>query len=130
VNGIDLALSQFNLDAVVSATDNPAWATDLIYGDHFIYGDVRANCAQLQHSGHDVEWQAEYYSAGGGQLEGPGFEPGHDCTCKAKAAASFVRQVSLRGVPMFGLDAFFLLWRRGACLDFVATNPTRPARSF
>jgi amidase len=38
VNGIDLALSQFNLDAIVSATDNPAWATDLLYGDHFIYG--------------------------------------------------------------------------------------------
>lgn len=38
VNGIDAALSQFNLDAVVSATDNPAWATDLLYGDHFIYG--------------------------------------------------------------------------------------------
>src|SRR5499427_2078959 len=36
--GIDAALSQFNLDAVVSATDNPAWATDLIYGDHFIFG--------------------------------------------------------------------------------------------
>jgi amidase len=36
--GIDLALSQFNLDAIVTATDNPAWATDLIYGDHFIYG--------------------------------------------------------------------------------------------
>jgi amidase len=28
----------FNLDAVVSATDNPAWSTDLIYGDHFIFG--------------------------------------------------------------------------------------------
>ena len=38
VNGIDAALSQFNLDAVVSATDNPAWATDLLYGDHFIFG--------------------------------------------------------------------------------------------
>jgi amidase len=38
VNGIDAALSQFHLDAIVSATDNPAWATDLIYGDHFIYG--------------------------------------------------------------------------------------------
>jgi amidase len=38
VDGIDAALSQFHLDAVVSATDNPAWATDLIYGDHFIYG--------------------------------------------------------------------------------------------
>jgi amidase len=38
VNGIDAALSQFNLDAVVSATDNPAWATDLMYGDHFIFG--------------------------------------------------------------------------------------------
>ena len=38
VNGIDAALSQFDLDAVVSATDNPAWSTDLIYGDHFIFG--------------------------------------------------------------------------------------------
>jgi amidase len=38
VNGIDAALKQFNLDAVVTATDNPAWATDLVYGDHFIYG--------------------------------------------------------------------------------------------
>jgi amidase len=38
VNGIDAAISQFNLDAVVSATDNPAWSTDLIYGDHFIFG--------------------------------------------------------------------------------------------
>jgi amidase len=38
VNGIDAALKQFQLDAVVSATDNPAWATDLIYGDHFIFG--------------------------------------------------------------------------------------------
>src|SRR5467141_3511049 len=38
VHGIDEALSKFNLDAVVSATDNPAWATDLLYGDHFIFG--------------------------------------------------------------------------------------------
>jgi amidase len=38
VNGIDAALLKFNLDAVVSATDNPAWSTDLLYGDHFIYG--------------------------------------------------------------------------------------------
>ena len=38
VNGIDAALSQFNLDAVVTATDNPAWATDLVFGDHFIFG--------------------------------------------------------------------------------------------
>ena len=36
--GIDLAISQFNLDAVVTATDNPAWTTDLLYGDHFIFG--------------------------------------------------------------------------------------------
>lgn len=38
VNGIDAAISQFHLDAVVSATDNPAWPTDLIYGDRFIFG--------------------------------------------------------------------------------------------
>jgi amidase len=35
---MDLALSKFQLDAVVSATDNPAWSTDLVYGDHFIFG--------------------------------------------------------------------------------------------
>jgi amidase len=38
VNGIDKAIRRFNLDAVVSATDNPAWSTDLLYGDHFIFG--------------------------------------------------------------------------------------------
>lgn len=38
VGGIDAAISQFNLDAVFTATDNPAWATDLLYGDHFIFG--------------------------------------------------------------------------------------------
>src|ERR1700736_1310969 len=38
VNGIDKAIHDFQLDAVVTATDNPAWSTDLIYGDHFIYG--------------------------------------------------------------------------------------------
>lgn len=37
-NGIDLALSTYHLDAVVAPTDNPAWSTDLLYGDHFIYG--------------------------------------------------------------------------------------------
>ena len=38
VNGIDLAISTYNLDAVVAPTDNPAWSTDLLYGDHFVYG--------------------------------------------------------------------------------------------
>jgi amidase len=38
VNGIDKALADFDLDAVVAPTDNPAWATDLLYGDHFIFG--------------------------------------------------------------------------------------------
>jgi amidase len=38
VNGIDKALQTFDLDAVVAPTDNPAWATDLLYGDNFIYG--------------------------------------------------------------------------------------------
>jgi amidase len=38
VNGIDLALSKFKLDAVVAPTDNPAWSTDLLYGDHFVFG--------------------------------------------------------------------------------------------
>ena len=38
VNGIDKAIHDFQLDAVVSATDNPAWTTDLLYGDHFIFG--------------------------------------------------------------------------------------------
>jgi amidase len=35
---MDKALSDNGLDAIVSATDNPAWATDLIYGDHFLFG--------------------------------------------------------------------------------------------
>ena len=38
VNGVDLALSTYKLDAVVAPTDNPAWSTDLLYGDHFVFG--------------------------------------------------------------------------------------------
>jgi amidase len=38
VKGIDLALSMFNLDAVLAPTDGPAWSTDLLYGDHFVFG--------------------------------------------------------------------------------------------
>jgi amidase len=38
VNNVDAALSAQHLDAIVSATDNPAWATDLLFGDHFIFG--------------------------------------------------------------------------------------------
>jgi amidase len=38
VNGIDKALTDFNLDAVLAPTDNPAWPTDLLYGDHFVFG--------------------------------------------------------------------------------------------
>ena len=37
VNGIDLAISKFSLDAVVAPTDGPAWTTDLINSDHFIF---------------------------------------------------------------------------------------------
>ena len=33
VHGIDKALKQFNLDAIVAPTDNPAWETDLLYSD-------------------------------------------------------------------------------------------------
>jgi amidase len=38
VNGIDKALRDFDLDAIVAPTDNPAWATDLLYGDRFLFG--------------------------------------------------------------------------------------------
>jgi amidase len=37
-NGIDAALAMFHLDAVIAPTDNPAWSTDLLYGDHFVFG--------------------------------------------------------------------------------------------
>src|SRR5256884_9729448 len=38
VNDVDAALNAQHLDAIVSATDIPAWATDLLFGDHFIFG--------------------------------------------------------------------------------------------
>jgi amidase len=37
VNGIDAALNQFHLDAVVAPTDSPGWTTDLILSDHFLF---------------------------------------------------------------------------------------------
>src|SRR2546427_614895 len=36
--GIDLLLTRNDLDAIVAPTDNPAWPTDLINGDHFVIG--------------------------------------------------------------------------------------------
>ena len=36
--GVDLLLSQNKLDAIVAPTDSPAWPSDLINGDHFIFG--------------------------------------------------------------------------------------------
>jgi amidase len=37
-NGIDAALKANNLDALIMPTDSPAWTTDLVLGDHFIFG--------------------------------------------------------------------------------------------
>jgi amidase len=37
VNGIDRALSEFDLDGIVAPTDSPAWTTDLILADHFLF---------------------------------------------------------------------------------------------
>jgi amidase len=36
--GIDEVMEKYNLDALVSPTDSPAWMTDLIDGDHFLGG--------------------------------------------------------------------------------------------
>ena len=36
--GIDAALAANNLDALIMPTDSPAWTTDLVLGDHFIFG--------------------------------------------------------------------------------------------
>ena len=36
--GIDAVMDKYNLDALVSPTDSPAWMTDLIDGDHFLGG--------------------------------------------------------------------------------------------
>lgn len=38
VNGIDAALSMFNLEAIATPTATPVWPTDLINGDHFDFG--------------------------------------------------------------------------------------------
>jgi len=34
---LDQALSQFTLDAIVAPTDSPAWTTDLLLSDHFLF---------------------------------------------------------------------------------------------
>jgi len=36
--GIDQLLNNNNLDALIAGTDNPAWPTDLINSDHFVFG--------------------------------------------------------------------------------------------
>src|SRR2546425_2450648 len=42
--GVDLLLSQNKLDAIVAPTDSPAWHSDLINGDNFIFGSS-SHCA-------------------------------------------------------------------------------------
>jgi amidase len=37
-DGIDKALANDSLDALIMPTDSPAWTTDLVLGDHFIFG--------------------------------------------------------------------------------------------
>jgi len=34
---LDAALAMFSLDAILAPTDSPAWTTDLILGDHFLF---------------------------------------------------------------------------------------------
>ncbi len=41
--GIDAALRADNLDALIMPTDSPAWTTDLVLGDHFIFGTSSAS---------------------------------------------------------------------------------------
>lgn len=36
--GIDAVMDKYNLDALVSPTDSPAWMTDMVDGDHFLGG--------------------------------------------------------------------------------------------
>jgi amidase len=36
--GIDAAMTALNLDALVAPTGSPSWPTDLINGDHFLFG--------------------------------------------------------------------------------------------
>jgi amidase len=38
IEGIDAVMDKYNLDALVSPTDSPAWLTDLVDGDHFLGG--------------------------------------------------------------------------------------------
>jgi len=37
-DGIDAVLQENTLDALISPTDSPSWTTDLVNGDHFIFG--------------------------------------------------------------------------------------------
>jgi amidase len=37
VNGIDKALRDYRLDGIVAPTGTPAWTTDLLFGDNFLY---------------------------------------------------------------------------------------------
>ena len=43
--GIDAAMSQFGIDAVVAPTDSPGWTTDLILPDHFIFASSTLSAA-------------------------------------------------------------------------------------
>ena len=94
--GIDLLLSENNLDSIVAPTDNPPWPTDLINGDHFVVGSS-SPCAIVGYPIINVPAGMSFGVPAGISFMGTAFsEPS-----LIKVASGFEAVTQARRVPQF-----------------------------
>jgi len=96
VEGFDLVLQQNNLQAIVSPTGSASWPTDLINGDHFIFGSS-SNAAIVGYPIINVTMGSVFGLPVGISFMGTAFsEP-----TLIKLASGFEHVVHARTVPQF-----------------------------
>lgn len=132
VNGIDAALSQFNLDAVMTATDNPAWATDLIYGDHFLFG-TSGLAAPGGYPIVQVPAGMVFGTPLGISFFGTAFsEPKLITLASGFEAATQIRKHNLptfhRTVPFDHIDGTTLNWKKNVTVPSALSQDQQPSR--
>jgi len=94
--GFDLLLKQNNLDAIVAPTGAPAWTTDLINADHFVFGSS-SNAAIVGYPIINVPMGNSFGLPVGISFMGTGFsEP-----TLIKLASGFEHATKARIVPKF-----------------------------
>ncbi len=121
--GIDLLLKNNNLDALVAGTDNPAWPTDLINSDHFVFG-TSSPCAIVGYPIINVPAGMTFGVPVGISFMGTAFsEPtlirlasGFEAVTQARQKPQFLQTLPFSGPPPFKVRGRGLLPKRSTPL--------------